>query len=246
MANQQPVDENPDRSRPKLRYGAMAPMSSPGTTSPSDASTKKPISGRVRRASGATICWCLRKWPIKPIRASSRFRRKKSRKPRPSRSGRGLGSGGDHRFAALALFPSRQPGLIWNCLRWRHETRFCETAKQDGFGRGFGPETAPLESVSSKPRFLRRPGDAAGAARDQWIERAKPTGDDLAQIRKCQRSQDRAGDYKARSRFSRRGPLVAGAHQPHRSQPHPHGLACKNRSILPVILTSPHRSPIGP
>ena len=25
----------------KLRYGAMAPMSSPGTTSPSDASTKK-------------------------------------------------------------------------------------------------------------------------------------------------------------------------------------------------------------
>ena len=27
------------------------------------------------------------------------------------------------------------------------------------------------------------------AARDQWIELAKPTGDDLAQIRKCQRSR---------------------------------------------------------
>ena len=73
MANQKPVDETGSVAS-KLRYGAMAPMSSPGTTSPSDASTKKPISGRPRRASGATICWCLRKWPIKPIRASSRFR----------------------------------------------------------------------------------------------------------------------------------------------------------------------------
>ena len=28
------------------------------------------------------------------------------------------------------------------------------------------------------------------AARDPWIEPAKPTGDKLAQIRKCRRSQD--------------------------------------------------------
>ena len=41
------------------------------------------------------------------------------------------------------------------------------------------------------------------AARDPWIELAKPTGDELAQIRKCRRSQDGAGDYKARSRLGR-------------------------------------------
>ena len=38
------------------------------------------------------------------------------------------------------------------------------------------------------------------AARDQWIERAKPTGDDLAQIRKCQRSQARSlSDFRRKS-----------------------------------------------
>ena len=36
--------------------------------------------GRVRRASVATICWCLRKWPIRPTRASSSFTRKRSRR----------------------------------------------------------------------------------------------------------------------------------------------------------------------
>ena len=74
MANQKPLMKSGSVAS-KLRYGAMAPMSGPGTTSPSDASTKKPISGRPRRASGATICWCLRKWPIWPTRASSSFRR---------------------------------------------------------------------------------------------------------------------------------------------------------------------------
>ena len=55
--------------------------------------------------------------------------------------------------------------LLFDCHRWRYDTQFCETAKQDGFGRGFGPETGPLESVSSNARFLRHHGDAAGGTR---------------------------------------------------------------------------------
>ncbi len=69
-------------SRP--RSGATEPKSTRGTTSPSPVFTKTAISGRVRRASGATICWCLRKWPIRPTRASSSFRRKKPRRSSPS------------------------------------------------------------------------------------------------------------------------------------------------------------------
>ena len=40
-------------------------------------------------ASGAMTCWCLRKWPIRPTRASSSFRRKKNprRSPNAARSG---------------------------------------------------------------------------------------------------------------------------------------------------------------
>ena len=30
----------------------------------------------------------------------------------------------------------------FDCHRWRYDTQFCETAKQDGFGGVFGPETA--------------------------------------------------------------------------------------------------------
>ena len=55
--------------------------------------------------------------------------------------------------------------LLFDCHRWPYDTQFCETAKQDGFGRGFGPETGPLENVSSNARFLRRHGDAAGGTR---------------------------------------------------------------------------------
>ena len=49
--------------------------------------------------------------------------------------------------------------LLFDCHRWRYDTQFCETTKQDGFGGVSGPETGPLESVSSNARFMRRPGD---------------------------------------------------------------------------------------
>ena len=98
--------------------------------------------------------------------ASTRSPRKKSRKPRPRRSGRGLESGGDHRFVALALFPSRPAGLIWDCLRWRYETQFCETEKQDGFRRRSAPKPYPWKASRQTLVF----GDAS---------------DDPAQIRKC-------------------------------------------------------------
>ena len=54
---------------------------------------KTAVSGRVRRASGATTCWCLRKWRISLTRAPSRFRRKKRRRPRTSHSERGARRG---------------------------------------------------------------------------------------------------------------------------------------------------------
>ena len=63
MANQKPVMKSGSVAS-RLRFGAMEPTNSRGTMSPLPASTKTAINGRVRRASGATICWCLRKWPI--------------------------------------------------------------------------------------------------------------------------------------------------------------------------------------
>ena len=37
--------------------------------------------------------------------------------------------------------------LLFDFHRWRYDTQFCETtAKQDGFGRGFGPETGPWKA----------------------------------------------------------------------------------------------------
>ena len=37
--------------------------------------------------------------------------------------------------------------LLFDCHRWRYDPQFCETtAKQDGFGRGFGPETGPWKA----------------------------------------------------------------------------------------------------
>ena len=54
----------------RRQFGRMAPRISRGTTSPSRASTKRAINGRVRRASGATTCWCFGKWPTSPTRAS--------------------------------------------------------------------------------------------------------------------------------------------------------------------------------
>ena len=39
---------------------------------------------RTQRASVATTCWCWRKWPIRPARASSSFSRKNSRRRSPS------------------------------------------------------------------------------------------------------------------------------------------------------------------
>ena len=62
----------------KRQFGATEPKTSPGTTSPSRVSTKRAINGRVRTASGATICWYLRKWPTSPIRASSSFPRRRA------------------------------------------------------------------------------------------------------------------------------------------------------------------------
>ena len=46
--------------------------------SPFPASTKTAINGRARRTSGATTCWCLRKLPTSPTRASSSFRQKQN------------------------------------------------------------------------------------------------------------------------------------------------------------------------
>ena len=111
MANQKPVDE--------IRIGRVKATSlAQRNRRPAqvqrhllDGSTKTAINGRVRRASGATICWCLRKWPIKPIRASSRFRRKKSRKPRPSRSGHPRQRAAEPFASPLSLFslPNASP-----------------------------------------------------------------------------------------------------------------------------------------
>ena len=82
MANQKPVDEI-RIGRVRLRFGRMGPTNSPGTMSPFPASTKTAINGRARRASGATTCWCLRKWPTSRIRGCSSFRQKqKSRRCR--------------------------------------------------------------------------------------------------------------------------------------------------------------------
>ena len=63
MANQKPLMKSGSVAS-RLRFGAMEPTNSRGTTSPSRGSTKRAINGRVRRASGATTCWCLQKWPI--------------------------------------------------------------------------------------------------------------------------------------------------------------------------------------
>ena len=47
--------------------------------------------------------------------------------------------------------------LLFNCHRWRYDTQFCETAKQDGFGRGFGPETGPWKASRPKRSFFETP-----------------------------------------------------------------------------------------
>ena len=82
MANQKPVTEV-RIGRVKAAIWQNETEAARGTTSLSLASTKTAMNGRVRRASGATTCWCLLKWPIRPTRASSSFRRKKSRGPSP-------------------------------------------------------------------------------------------------------------------------------------------------------------------
>ena len=64
--------------------------------------------------------------------------------------------------------------LLFDCHRWGYDTQLCETAKQDDFGWGFGPETDPRESVSSNAPFLRRPGDrhAPCATTTSWMTAA--------------------------------------------------------------------------
>ena len=45
---------------------------------------KTAMNGRARRASVATTCCCLPKWPIRPTRVSSSFSRQKSLRQNPS------------------------------------------------------------------------------------------------------------------------------------------------------------------
>ena len=64
----------------RLPFGRTRPKAARGTMSPSPVSTETARNGRVRRASVTTICWCWRKRPISPTRASSSFSRKRSRR----------------------------------------------------------------------------------------------------------------------------------------------------------------------
>ena len=66
--------------------------------------------------------------------------------------------------------------LLFDCHRWRYDTQFCETAKQDGFGRGFGPETGPRESVSDDHSMaLDLPAERGAGKLDSWLEKSIDT-----------------------------------------------------------------------
>ena len=106
MANQKPVDEI-RIGRVKATVWKNGTEDQRGTTSPSRVFTKTAINGKARRASGATICWCLRKWPIRPTRGSSSF--PKSRRPRPSPSGHTLiRARRSHSLRRARSFPSQR------------------------------------------------------------------------------------------------------------------------------------------
>ena len=68
----------------RLPFGRTKPEAERGTMSHSPVSTRTAMHGGGRRASVATTCWCWRKWPIRPARASSSFSRKNSRRRSPS------------------------------------------------------------------------------------------------------------------------------------------------------------------
>ena len=85
MANQKPVDEI-RIGRVKATIWRNGPDEQPRHNVTFPVSTKTAINGRARRASGATTCWCLRKWQIRPTRGSSSFPRNKSRRSRSSPS----------------------------------------------------------------------------------------------------------------------------------------------------------------
>ena len=106
MANQKPVDEiRIGRVKATIwRNGTDEQPRHNVTFGRRYDSTKKPISGRPRRASGVAICWCLRKWWISLTRASSHFRRKKRRRPRTIPSGSGFRTRRGWILAAIRSF----------------------------------------------------------------------------------------------------------------------------------------------
>ena len=101
-------------SRP--RSGRTEPKSNRGTTSPSLVSTKTTlVNGRRRRASGATTCWCLPKWPIRSTRASSSFRRKKNSRPSPRGRGFRERRGWSSPFSDPSRFAPNPTSRLANC-----------------------------------------------------------------------------------------------------------------------------------
>ena len=87
----------------RLRFGRTKPKAARGTTSPFRVSTGTARNGRGRRASVATTCWCLPKWPIRPTRASSSFSRKKSRRASPSVRQTSESGGADPRRSPILI-----------------------------------------------------------------------------------------------------------------------------------------------
>ena len=65
MANQKPVEEvRIGRVKATVWRNGTDEQPRYNVTLKTRGSTRKAMNGRARRASGATICWCLRKWPI--------------------------------------------------------------------------------------------------------------------------------------------------------------------------------------
>ena len=118
MANQKPVDEI-RIGRVKATIWRNGTDEQPRHNVTFSVSTKTAINGRVRRASGATTCWCLRKWPTSRIRACSSFRQKQNSRrfkwTSPSGQPR---QGAAEPFASPRLFfffPLRLSVCLW-CL----------------------------------------------------------------------------------------------------------------------------------